>query len=45
MKKLAAIAGIITVFTLSACGSYQDCRGTYADHSQKPAVEQKDVRS
>jgi len=42
MKKILAIAGIIVIFTLNACGSYEDCRGTYSqDHS--PQVEQQEL--
>ncbi len=39
MKKIAAIIGIIAVFTLHSCGSYEDCRSADIQKAQ-PDTEQ-----
>jgi len=37
MKKLIALAGIVIVLSLNACGSYEDCRGVYSEQDMPAA--------
>ncbi len=41
MKKIIAVIGVIALFTLNACGSYEDCRS--ADIQKKQPQTERHI--